>query len=138
MTIPEVISKSSIVSSETDERGLLFLYSAAMFRIGLALVTFEQDRPFGIMLSDYYFFLSLFLVLPSLKSRLKDLRWPGILLAGAVILCGALLSEARSSFSGDAVAPLLRLFILYGLFAPLALVHSRNLRKNILFLLAGI
>ena len=121
------------------ERGdSFFSLSAFLFRIGLALVTFEQDRPFGIMLSDYCFFLSLILLAPSLKSRLLKEKGSGILLAGGLILSGALLSMQNGSSWNDAMDPLTRLFVLYGLFAPLALIHSKDIRKNMLFLIAGI
>src|SRR5260370_35253804 len=34
--------------------------------------------------------------------------------------------------------PAMRFFILFGLFAPLAIVHSKNIRQNLLFLIGGI
>ena len=136
MPLTKTISLSG--STEPGEQSLLFHYSALAFRIGLALVTFEQDRPFGIMLSDYCFFLSLVLIFPSLKGRLLKLKGSGVLLAGGLVLSGALLSLGRGSSLSDAMGPLLRLFILYGLFAPLALIHSNDIRKNMLYLVAGI
>jgi O-antigen ligase len=135
-----VVTKSNFSPDlpQTDERTLLFLYSAAMFRIGVALVTFEQDRPFGIMLSDYCFFVSLAFIFPSLKSRLLKSTGSGVLLAGGLVLSGALLSLVGTSSLSDAMGPLMRLFILYGLFAPLALIHSENIRKNMMYLIVGI
>jgi O-antigen ligase len=123
---------------ETDERSLLFVFSALMFRIGLALVTFEQDRPYDMMLSDYCFFVSLLFILPTWKSRLKKAAGSGVLLAGGLILSGAMLSMLSDSNFSDAIGPLVKLFVLFGLFAPLALVHSKNIRKNMLYLIVGI
>lgn len=116
-----------------------FVFSALLFRIGLALATFEQIRPFwGIQVSDYCFLLSLLLVVPGARSRLKESESSGMLLGGALILSGALLSLRNSTEVGDTLDPLVRLFVLFGLFAPLALIHSRDIRKNMLFLIGGI
>ena len=120
-------------------QGLLFLFSAFLFRIGLALVTFEQVRPFfGIQVSDYCFLLSLLVVLPEVRSRLQEAKDSGILLAGALIFSGALLSLRSSTDLSDTVDPFVRLFVLFGLFGPLALIHSNDIRKNMLFLIGGI
>jgi O-antigen ligase len=54
------------------------------------------------------------------------------------MLSGALLSLLNDSDLRSVVEPLAKLFILFGLFAPLAIVHSQNIRKNMLFLIAGI
>jgi len=123
----------------TDERQSgAFLFSAYMFRIGLALVTFEQVRPFGIMLSDYCFFLSLLVILPSVKSQFWKSTGTGVLLGGTLILFGALLSLVNESDRSGSVVPLTKLFILYGLLAPLAILHSKDVRRNMLYLVAGI
>jgi len=131
-------SKSLRGSPETDERSLLFLFSALMFRMGLALATFEQVRPFSIQLSDYCFFLSALLFLSRPKSRLLEAKGSGVLPAGLLILSGALLSLGSASSLNGAIGPLTRLFILFGLFAPLGVIHSKNIRKNVLFLIGGI
>jgi O-antigen ligase len=106
-----------------------------MFQIGLAFVSFEEVRPLGIMLSDYCFLLSLIFI-P--KSRLLRSTGSGILLAGSLILLGALLSLHGTSSLADAAEPLARLFILFGLIAPLALSHSKDIWKNISFIVGGI
>lgn len=126
-------------SSKTEPQSGLFLFSACMFQMGLALISFEQVRPFfAIQVSDYCFFLSFLLFLPRAKSRLAESRGSGALLAGCLIFSGALLSLRNTSNLRDAVDPLVRLFILFGLFAPLAVAHSEQIRKNILFLIGGI
>jgi O-antigen ligase len=129
---------STLGLSGIDERSLKFLFSAFMFRIGLALVTFEQVRPLGMMLADYCFFASILVLLPSFRAILRHAKGSGILPAGALILSGALLSLLSDSNLSSAAVPLAKLFILFGLFAPLAVIHSQNVRKNILFLIAGI
>jgi O-antigen ligase len=118
-----------------EQQSPLFLFSASVFRIGLALVTFEQVRPGGIMLSDYCFLLSLILI-P--KSRLFKSTGSGVLLAGSLILSGALLSLRSASSLADAAGSLAKLFVLFGMIAPLALSHSKDIRKNLSFLAAGI
>jgi O-antigen ligase len=112
-----------------------FRISAIMFLTGLALVTFEEVRPLGFMLSDYCFFLSVLFV-P--KSRLFKPAGSGVLLGGALIMTGALLSVHDGWRFGDAASSLLRLFLLFGLIAPLALCHSKNLHKSLYFLAGGI
>jgi O-antigen ligase len=122
-----------------EERSLLFLFSAFMFRLGLGLATFEQVRPFfGMQVSDYCFFLSLGLLLHKPKSRLLEIKGSGVLLAGSLIVSGALLGLRNSSSLGDAAGPIARMVTLFGLFAPLALIHSKDIRKNMLFLAGGI
>jgi len=106
--------------------------------MGLALATFEQVRPFGIQLSDFFFFLSLLLFLLWPKSRLLKPTGSGVLVGGSLILCGALLSLLNASSLNNAVGPLTRLFTLFGLFAPLALIHSKNVLGNMFFLIGGI
>jgi O-antigen ligase len=102
--------------------------------MGLVFVTFEEVRPFGVMLSDYCFFLSL-IFLP--KSRLFKSTGPGVLFAASLILCGAIVSLHDSSVTAAADS-LVRLFVLFGLIAPLALSHSRDIYKALFFLLGGI
>ena len=126
-------------SSRAQQESLLFFFSAFMFRVGLALVTFEQIRPFfGIQISDYCFFVSLLLLLFRPSSLMLGVRAFGILLGGALIMLGSLLSLLNSASPSNAVGPLARVFVLFGLFAPLAVVHSKNIQKNMLFLLGGI
>ena len=120
-----------------DESGL-FRASSLLFGVGLAFVTFEDIRPYGVMASDYFFSFSLLLLICSNERRSLKARGSGVLAAGALILCGAALSVASASSASAAVASFFRVFMLFGLFAPLALVHSRNLRRNMQFLLAGI
>jgi hypothetical protein len=123
----------------TGEQGdLLFGYSASLFRGGLALVTFEQIRPFAVQLSDIFFLFSLVFLLCSPKPRLLRQRGCGIWAAGAVILSGATLSLFAASSLSGAIGPYTRLVILFGLIAPLALVHSQDVLKNMSFVLGGI
>ncbi len=129
---------SMLAASGIDERSGKFLFSAFMFRIGLALVTFEQVRPLGMMLADYCFFASLLVFLPSFRSVLRQAKGSGILSAVVLILSGALLSLLNDPDLRSAAVPLAKLFILFGLFAPLAVIHSQNIRKHMLFLFAGI
>ena len=129
------IAKSPAVGLQSPLWGL----SELTFQMGLALITFEQVRPFfGIQVSDYFFILSLLLFLPGSKTRLQEVRGSGILMAGLFILSGALLSLRNASNLSIAMGPLIRLFVLFGLFAPLSLVHSENIRKNMLYLMGGI
>jgi len=125
-------------SSKIQQANFGFLCSAFMFRMGLALVTFEQDRFFEIQLSDYILFLSLLLLLFSLKFRLIKEIIAGLSVGGVLILSGALLSLVNASNMNDAAGPLRRLFVLFVLFAALAVTHSKNIRTNIIFLLVGI
>src|SRR5579862_3878969 len=124
--------------AEIDRFANTFFFSGLMFRIGLALVTFEQDRPFGVTLADYCFFASFLLALPVLKSELQEARGSGILLGGALIFSGSILSLWQDVDRTGLFGSLIRLVALYGLFAPLALVHSRHMRKNLVFLVSGI
>jgi O-antigen ligase len=112
-----------------------FRFSAIMFLMGLALVTFEEVRPLGFMLSDYCFLLSVIFV-P--KSRLFKPTGSGVLLGGALIIAGALLSLHDGWRFTDGASSLLRLFLLFGLIAPLSLCHSKNLHKSLFFLAGGI
>ena len=131
--------KSSPKAFAVEQQDLLFPFSALMFRIGLALVTFEQVRPFfDIQVSDYFFFVSLLVFLSHPILRLAKFRGSGALLAGSLILLGSVLSLLNATRLGDAAGPLLRILVLFGLFCPLALVHSRNIRENLRFLVGGI
>ena len=131
--------ESPHMASDMEQQDSLFAFSAFMFRVGLALVTFEQVRPFfGIQVSDYCFFLSLLVFLSHTKLRLANLRGSGILLAGGLILLGSALSLLNASSLSDTAGPLARIFVLFGLFGPLALLHSRNVRENMHFLMGGI
>jgi O-antigen ligase len=122
-------------STTSQQRNVWFLFSAFMFQMGLASVTFEEVRPLGIMLSDYCFLLSLIFI-P--KSRLLKSTGSGVLLAGALILAGALLSVHDAWRFADGAGSLLRLFLLFGLIAPLSLSHSKDIHKSLFFLAGGI
>jgi O-antigen ligase len=115
-----------------EGKNSLFLFSAFMFRVGLATMTFDQIRPDGVLVADYFFFLSLLLLLFNRERRSLNSRGSGVLAASAVILCGALLSGGLRDGAGA------RIFVLFALFAPLAVAHSKNIRKNLLFLVAGV
>jgi O-antigen ligase len=126
-------------ASGIEQQEILLLFSAFMFRIGLALVTFEQVRPFfGIQVSDYCFFLSLLVFLSRPRLRLEKFRGSGVLLGGLLILLGSILSLLNASSLGAAAGPLVRFFVLFGLFGPLALIHSKNILVNLCFLMGGI
>jgi len=132
--MPLAISRSAPKTVQLDQQNIRFRYSAFAFQMGLVFVTFEEVRPFGVMLSDYCFFLSL-LFLP--KSRLFKSTGSGVLLAVSLILCGAILSLHDSSVTAAADS-LARLLVLFGLIAPLALSHSKDIYKTLFFLLGGI
>ena len=126
-------------ASAIEQQDLLFLFSRFMFRIVLALVTFEQIRPaFDIQVSDHCFFLSLLVFLSHPTLRLRKFMGSGILLAGSIILLGSVLSLLNATSLSDASGPLVRFFVLFALFGPLTLIHSRNVRQNMLFLMGGI
>jgi O-antigen ligase len=112
-----------------------FLASKYLFLLGLAFVTFEEVRPAGIMLSDYFFLLSI-IFLP--KSRLKGIWGSGVLLASGLILTGAAISLYVSGGWADGAANLLKLALLFALIAPLALCHSKDIYRCFLFLAGGI
>ena len=134
-SIRPAANASRTSSSRSQQHNVWFLCSAFMFQMGVALVTFEEVRPLGIMLSDYCFLLSLIFI-P--KSRLLKSTGSGVLLAGSLILSGALLSLHSASRVADASGSLARLFMLFGLIAPLALSHSKDIYKNMFFLAGGI
>jgi O-antigen ligase len=137
--MPDPQPESSREARGINQPSLFFAFSALMFQLGLALVSFEQIRPFfDIQISDYFFFLSLLLFLSRPKLRLLEARGSGALLAGSLILLGALLSLKNAASWMDAAPPLARLVALFGLFACLAVIHSNAIRKGILFVVAGI
>jgi O-antigen ligase len=132
---------SGSVSSQlcADQPSLLFPSSAFMFRVGLFLITFEQVRPFfDIQLSDYCFFLSILLLLFTPRTLRLPSRQATILWGGWLVLLGSVLSLVNVSNWGEAAGAFARFVVLYGLFSPLALIHSAEIRKNLLFLLGGI
>jgi O-antigen ligase len=126
----ELVSRSTL----PEDQGKLFVFAGFMFRMGLAFVTFEEVRPLGVMLSDYCFLLS-FILTP--KSRLLRRTGSGVLLASSLILSGAFLSLHASALT-SAAESLTRLVILFGLIAALAVAHSRDIRKNMFYLVGGI
>jgi O-Antigen ligase len=138
-TTPPFRPTSGTVRPSGSEPQLQYLRlhcSALLFQIGLAFVTFEQVRPLGIMLSDYCFLLSLLFFVP--KSRLFRVTGSGILLGASLILAGALLSLREAGRFVDGGGSLARLFILFGLIAPLALCHSKDIYKSMFILVGGI
>src|SRR5580692_2399325 len=105
--MPLAKSRSASKTVRSDQQNIWFRYSAFAFQMGLVFVTFEEVRPFGVMLSDYCFFLSL-IFLP--KSRLFKSTGPGVLFAASLILCGAIVSLHDSSVTAAADS-LVRLFV---------------------------
>ena len=75
-----------------------YIASKYLFLFGLAFITFEQVRPGGIMLADYFFLLSI-IFLP--KARLKEIGGSGVLLASGLLLIGAVLSVYYSRGWGE-------------------------------------
>jgi O-antigen ligase len=114
-----------------------FTYTASkyLFLFGLAFVTFEQVRPGGIMLADYFFLLSI-VFLP--KARLKEIGGSGVLLASGLLLTGAVLSVYFSGGWGDGAGNLLKLGLLFAVLAPLSLCHSKDIYRCFVFLAGGI
>jgi O-antigen ligase len=121
-----------------EKQSYFFVVSGFLFRLGLVFETFEDVRPLGIQIADYFFFASLLLFLCVQKQRLWKSTGSGVLLSAALILCGGVLSLTSGSGLADAAGPLVRVFILFALFAPLAVAHSANIRENMLYLLGGI
>src|SRR5882724_3927599 len=97
--MPSILSKSVRNTGQLDQESIWFRCSALAFQMGLVFVTFEEVRPFGTMLADYCFFLSI-IFLP--KSRLFKSSGSGVLLASSLILCGAILSLHGSSVKSAA------------------------------------
>ena len=133
-TSPTALAGNSELS-KIQKQALWFLCSGFFFRLGLALVTFEQVRPLGLMLSDYCFGLAL-IFLP--KARLFKLRGSGILLAASLVLLGALMSLHSAASFTDAFGALTKPIVLFGLIGPLALCHSKPIYKNMEFIFGGI
>ena len=133
--MPSLNESRSLVTFR--ERDGFFAFSASLFRVGLALVSFEQVRPFAIQISDYCFFLSLLLLLLSPKFRLPRAITSEFTLAASFVLIGAMSSSISAPHWTSSVASLGKLIALYALFAPLATIHSGDLRKNLLFLAGG-
>ena len=123
---------------EIEKQSLWFLCSASLFRIGLALETFEEVRPLGVQVSDYFFMLSLLFLLCCRERLLVKFGRSGVFLPALFMLLGGALSSVIGSGLSPAAASLTRLFILFGLFAPLAVVHSQDMRKNMIFLMGGV
>jgi O-antigen ligase len=116
-----------------------FLLSASSFRLGLALVTFEQVRPFfGIQVSDYCFFFAIVMLLFQPRTFFGPFGQTKLLMGGWLILLGAVISLVNASSLSDAAAPLARCIVLFALFAPLAIIHSTDVRRNMLLILGGI
>jgi O-antigen ligase len=109
--------------------------SKYLFLLGLAFLTFEQVRPGGIMLADYFFLLSVIFI-P--KGRLKEIGGSGVLLASGMLLAGAVLSVYFSGSWSAGAGNLLRLGLLFGVIAPLSLCHSKDIYRCFLFLAGGI
>lgn len=131
--------KSFVELSTIERHNFLFGSSAALFRVGLILVTFEQIRPaLGIQLSDYCFFASLLFYVVAPKVGLFGLRSSIFPTGGLLILAGGVLALVNSSSWSEAAPPFMRLFVLFAVFAPLAVIHSKEIRKNVLYLLIGI
>lgn len=130
-----------VESDKTEIPGgekFLFAWSAIAFRLSLALLTFEQDRIFELQFSDYLCFISLGLLVLSVRFRFPKMILTNISIGGALILLGGGLTLLTGASLHDAVAPYSRLFVLFGLFGPLAVIHSKDIRANLLFLLGGI
>jgi O-antigen ligase len=106
--------------------------------MGLALETLEIVRPSGILIADYFFSLSLLLLLLCRERRLLKSIGSGIVLSGALIIGGGFLSSVSASSLGAGAGSLAKLCTLFCLFAPLAVVHSKDIRRNLLFLLGGV
>jgi O-antigen ligase len=131
------LSKSGCAQWAIEETSLFFRCSAFMFRLGLAFETFEIIRPLGVLVGDYLFFSSLFLLLFSKRRQLLKSTGSGLLWAAVPILLGVLLSLLSTS-SASAADPAARFFTLFGLFAPLAVVHAKDIRRNMHFLIGGV
>jgi hypothetical protein len=117
--------------AEMLQEGLLYRCSGFMFRLGLALEIFEEVRPFGILFADLFFLASLILILCSKERFLLISRGSGVMAASALIL-------SRILVSGVMTGPALKVIILFGVFAPLAQAHSRDLWRNLRYLVAGV
>jgi hypothetical protein len=120
-----------IAQADIPQESLLFRCSGFMFRLGLALEIFEEVRPFGVLFADLFFLVSLILLLCSKERSLLVSRGSGVMAASALIL-------SRILVSGVMTGSALKVIILFGAFAPLALAHSRDLWRNLRYLVAGV
>ncbi len=127
--------KPATVKGTKEVLSSAYIASKYLFLFGLAFVTFEEVRPGGIMLSDYFFLLSV-IFLP--KARLKEIGGSGVLLASGTLLTGAVLSVYFSGGWGIGAGNLLRLGLLFAIIAPLSLCHSKDIYRCFLFLAGGI
>jgi O-antigen ligase len=127
--------KPAIAKATREASSFSYTVSKYLFLFGLAFVTFESVRPGGIMLSDYFFLLSI-IFLP--KARLKEIGGSGVLLASGALLTGAVLSVYFSGGWGDGAANLLKLALLFAVIAPLSLCHSKDIYRCLLFIAGGI
>jgi O-antigen ligase len=127
--------KSAAVKTTREVSSSAYITSKYLFLFGLALLTFEQVRPGGIMLSDYFFLLSI-IFLP--KGRLKEIGGSGVLLASGSVLVGAVLSVYFSGGWGEGAGNLLRLGLLFAVLAPLSLCHSKDIYRCFVFITGGI
>lgn len=132
------VNSDSPISSFTADKSSSFSSSALLFQAGLASETFEIVRPSGVLIADYFFLGSLLVLLCSRNRQLLKSRGSGVLFAGGIILCGALLSFVISAPPAAAWGPYIKLLVLFGLIGPLAVVHARNVRANMFSLLNGI
>jgi O-antigen ligase len=127
--------KPATVKGTREVLSSAYIASKYLFLFGLAFVTFEEVRPGGIMLSDYFFLLSV-IFLP--KARLKEIGGSGVLLASGILLTGAVLSVYFSGGWGEGAGNLLKLGLLFAVIAPLSLCHSKDIYRCFLFLAGGI
>jgi O-antigen ligase len=127
--------KPATVKATGEVSSSAYVASKSLFLFGLAFVTFEEVRPGGIMLSDYFFLLSI-IFLP--KGRLKEIGGSGVLLASGMLLTGAVLSVYFSGGWGGGAGNLLKLGLLFAVVAPLSLCHSKDIYRCFLFLAGGI
>jgi O-antigen ligase len=128
-----------VALSSSERHSLLFGASAILFRISLALVTFEQIRPtYDIQLSDYCLLLSLLFYALAPKNGLLGIRGSIFPVGGMLILLGSILAMINASSLSDASGPFVRLVVLFAVFAPLAMIHSKEVHKNVIYLIYGI
>ena len=133
------VLKSAVQLSTSERYSFAFAASAILFRISLALVTFEQIRPaFDIQLSDYCLLLSLLFYVLAPKDGLSGIRGWIVPVGGVLILAGSVFAMVNATSLRDAAGPFLRLVVLFVVFAPLSMVHSKEVRKNVTYLIFGI
>ena len=127
--------KPAAIKAKREVSSSAYTVSRYLFLFGLAFLTFEEVRPGGIMLADYFFLVSI-IFLP--KARLKDIGGSGVLLASGALLTGAVLSVYFSHGWGEGAGNLLRLGLLFAVIAPLSLCHSKDIYRCFLFITGGI